>query len=282
MIAEDPSTRAMETGTSATVNCQASTPSDELDEVILDTVLAIVPRLARAGAVSLRSLRASLQSCIGAELSFKKPTIKKFAQMAVEMLPENGSQATCSCGKQLFTEIHDDVGMSGRWRGVWEPLGRQAKDSWKSGQHSANASLLATFAGNVRVVEGISPSIHRAHVAINLLRQDNALTGYAIQQHGIGIDKVTAKIYVHQDVISGTPCLRFACMQRDDKRTSGYSTQGGSAFYLWLRRHRGELLDLFKAVDKTITRGVKCRHVVENVRISLNMRPRLSLPLLTW
>ena len=90
-----------------------------LDDAIMDIVSVMVPRLvAGVGSVSLRALRLSLQSCIGLDLTRKKDTIKRFAQRAAETLVGRGDQANDRCGRQLYTQLSDDVCVSGRWRGV--------------------------------------------------------------------------------------------------------------------------------------------------------------------
>ena len=84
--------------------------------------------------VALRALRLSLERSLGVDLQHRKTEIRLMAQQALQVrhdgpndgktchTPLDGMADIDSCGRQLFTRLHDEVGLSARWRGSWEPL----------------------------------------------------------------------------------------------------------------------------------------------------------------
>ena len=134
-----------------------------------EAVFSLTSAMAAEGPVSLLALRVALQQRLNANLQTRKDGIRRFAEECLRELANdlNGVaqnedsiviqpvawdvRLNIGRGRQLFTEWHDETGSVNRWRGVWEPLGKQEfsnefckNDKFAQDLHEGKIQSLAT------------------------------------------------------------------------------------------------------------------------------------------
>ena len=110
---------------------------EQFEDTLREAVFAFVPRLAASGAVSLRCLRLALQLHMAMDLCDYRTSIRSYAEQALQallgtrhgdepnLLPQAAqADSANNRGFELFTRLHDEIGFSASWQGVWEPLAR--------------------------------------------------------------------------------------------------------------------------------------------------------------